>query len=631
MSCFSRNNRTRTDIAVPIGFALVVLWLCTRFGVRVLPLLGDNQHYFFIAERFAAGIPPHVSHFDPKAALSMMLTGWAIQIGRFFAIDDLLAARIASILALAVCTSGVWLLAVRLTSSRVAATTSVLLFLGSDLLLRTAAMGARPKIFLIASVVALLIAVCGRGYFVAGLLWGVAFLCWQPGALAGLATVEMGMRAPRPWRATFWILSGFVLIVLFYEAYFAWSGALGDQIEQVFLFPSVYMSHEHTVPRIAPLVRHGRWLFRIGAGMSLRSLTGWASLAALATAAAMVCRRPRGTLLRLWAVPGRTGFLVAAAAVYGFALYDYQGPPDSIPTLPFAAIAAGGWLSWVALAIGRAFNKRCCYIPAGLLMTLLAVAAVWTLDWRPPRVGLPSQKRSALEVGRLLDRGLSVYASGCTHLLAFNHVNNFLPYGFFLRGMREYLRGRFGVEVFVPERAGIPDVILWSRKRPGPLSDWLLANYRVVHVPEFARGKITVWLRRGVAWRLQSRYPSAFRRDSTAGETVECEIGGVGPEWASKSRSWRAAGRSVSRKGWCSRGSVARSKNVTVPRFSSAMTFSRPRTIERRRTSLPIVSSLSAVSLGTVAFPVTTRARETPCIVGGMGNPASSSTVGARS
>ena len=140
-------------------------------------------------------------------------------------------------------------------------------------------------------------------------------------------------------------------------------------------------------------------------------------------------------------------------------------------------------------------------------------------------------------VGRLLDGGLSVYASGCTHLLAFNHVNNFLPYGFFLRGMREYLRGRFDVEVFVPERAGTPDVILWSRKRPGPLTDWLLAHYRVIHVPEFTLERITVWLRRDLTWPLQSRYPSAFNRDSTAGGTVECEIGGAGPERASRSRS----------------------------------------------------------------------------------------------
>ncbi len=524
-------------MAAPVAFSLLTLWLCSRFGVGSAPLLGDNQHYFFIAERFAAGVPPHISHFDPKNALSMMLTGWAIRLGRILAIDDLLAARIASMLTLAACASGVWLLADRLLVSRIAAATSALLFLESELLLRTAAMGARPKVFLIAGVVALLIAVCGRRCFVTGLLWGAVFLCWQPGALAGLATVEMAIRAPRPWRAAFRILSGFVLIVLLYEAYFTWKGALGDQVEQVFLFPSAYMSHEHTVPRLASLVRHGRWLFRVGAAPSLRSLTGWASLAAVATAATMVCWRPRGTLGRLWAVSGRTGFLVAAAAVYGFALYDYQGPPDSIPTLPFAAILAGGWLSWAAVGIGRAFDARERYAPAALLIALLAVAVVRTVDQQPPHVGLSSQKRAARAVGRLLDGGLSVYASGCTHLLAFNHVNNFLPYGFFLRGMREYLRGRFDVEVFVPERAGTPDVILWSRKRPGPLTDWLLAHYRVIHVPEFTLERITVWLRRDLTWPLQSRYPSAFNRDSTAGGTVECEIGGAGPERASRSRS----------------------------------------------------------------------------------------------
>ena len=67
------------------------------YGVIDLPLLKDNQHYFYMSERVASGVSPHKSHFDPKHALSMLLTGAAIFAGRALGIADLTSARFLSL------------------------------------------------------------------------------------------------------------------------------------------------------------------------------------------------------------------------------------------------------------------------------------------------------------------------------------------------------------------------------------------------------------------------------------------------------------------------------------------------------------------------------------------------------
>ena len=79
-------------------FALSIV-VCLLRGPAGMALLADNQHYFFIAERAASGVAPHLSQFDPKNALSLLITAAAIKVSRLSGIgDDLAAARWISIL-----------------------------------------------------------------------------------------------------------------------------------------------------------------------------------------------------------------------------------------------------------------------------------------------------------------------------------------------------------------------------------------------------------------------------------------------------------------------------------------------------------------------------------------------------
>jgi hypothetical protein len=67
--------------AVLFGLAL---WLLRLYEPFDRPITIDNQLYFYVAERVAAGVPPHLSLVDHKHALSAMLSGWAMWPGRVF-------------------------------------------------------------------------------------------------------------------------------------------------------------------------------------------------------------------------------------------------------------------------------------------------------------------------------------------------------------------------------------------------------------------------------------------------------------------------------------------------------------------------------------------------------------------
>jgi hypothetical protein len=110
---------------------------------------------------------------------------------------------------------------------------------------------------------------------------------------------------------------------------------------------------------------------------------------------------------------------------------------------------------------------------------------------------LPLQQRLAGRVGEMLRAGDSVWAIGCTHLLAFNHVSNFVEYGFFFRGMERYLQRLHGArEMRLRPDGELPDVVLLSRARPERLDNLLARYYERVPDEEFERQYIRVFRRR---------------------------------------------------------------------------------------------------------------------------------------
>jgi hypothetical protein len=129
------------------SIGLLLVFISFNVGIGEVPLLSDNQMYFYISERVASGHPPYTSQFDPKNALSMMIWGLTIWIGRLFGVSDLLSARALSLLVIGASVGMTWLVTYRLTGSSRAAVFSALAAFSFPGYLSLASMGCRPKSF----------------------------------------------------------------------------------------------------------------------------------------------------------------------------------------------------------------------------------------------------------------------------------------------------------------------------------------------------------------------------------------------------------------------------------------------------------------------------------------------------
>ncbi|MEN8184606.1 MAG: hypothetical protein ABFS46_18950, partial [Myxococcota bacterium] len=309
---------------------------CLARGPGRLPLTLDNQHYFFIAERAASGVPPHVSHFDPKNQAGMLLSALAIRAGRGVGMPDVVSARVASIAAAAGSVGLAWAVAHCVSGSQLAGHLAALAMLSFGGFLQMGAMGARPKVFLVFFLLAAAWAVCRRRAFLAGLLAGLAFLCWQPALLALVAAVAVLALTPQPGRALVGVGLGAALPLLLYELYFAGHGALGVQLEQAYGFPARYMTHAG-----GEFFSHASSFFRLRGGASTESLLPLGFAAILGVFWAQLLRDPRRLPGRIGGDPGRAYLLVCGAGALAFTLYEYQTYIDGFFVIPYVAVLAG--------------------------------------------------------------------------------------------------------------------------------------------------------------------------------------------------------------------------------------------------------------------------------------------------
>jgi hypothetical protein len=396
-----------------LAFAAGVAACCWR-DPATLPFTLDNRHYYFIAERAASGVPPHVSHFDSKHQLPMLVTAAGIRAARAVGASDVAGARAVSILAAAGTVALAWITGRALGASRLAGHVAALVVLGDEGFLTMAAMGAREKVFLAFFELLATAALARRRPAAAGIGAGLAFLCWQPAGIVGAAALAVLAAAPDRSRALPRFALGALAPVLAYHAYYAAHGALAVEIEQAYRFPALYMAGADSDLRHRVL-----GFFRLAAGPSLRSAVPLLFVAVPASAAAAALRRPRGAAARAAAEPGLVHALLAGAGTVAFSLVDYQTYVDGFFALPFAALALGWAAARGVEALAAAPGRRA-------LRATLAAAAVAAFGLRaalqPPvrAVGpeLADQRALAAEVRALLDRGRSVWAVGCVHLLA---------------------------------------------------------------------------------------------------------------------------------------------------------------------------------------------------------------------
>jgi hypothetical protein len=177
-----------------------------------------------------------------------------------------------------------------------------------------------------------------------------------------------------------------------------------------------------------------------------------------------------------------------------FTLYDHQGYADLLFPLPFVIVFSSFFLTMV---VDRAPKFGRWIIV--LLFAYLALLSVHGMRrWPSLPFTVQDQIRNGATLRRILDEGESVFASGCVHLLAFAHSENWVRYGVPSPQLDRYLADKHHVDVWVPEKDGArPSIVLVSRGGPQGIEIWLERNYVQVRAPEFERERVRVFRMRG--------------------------------------------------------------------------------------------------------------------------------------
>ncbi|MGB3564758.1 MAG: DolP-mannose mannosyltransferase [Thermoanaerobaculia bacterium] len=470
-------------------FFVVTLAIACLLGVTDLALDGDNEHYFFMAERAASGFSPYHSHFDSKQGLSMLLTGLVIALGRPLGLGDLAMARVLSLVVLGLSLWLTWWLTLSLTGSRRAGSFAGLAMIGFSGYLYQAVMGSRPKVFLVLFMLLTMLLFVQRWHFWAGVSAALAFLCWQPALLMlGVMLLVLLVCSDRLESITR-VLAGALLTVVAYQLFFFLHGSMGEQLRQTYYFPAKYMRHEFSWAA-GPLNKLPQlWFEGFGRFNLLPLLAG---LGLIGSGIGWLRRVKQGG--RLAGGPSRGWLYVSLCFVAWilFTVYDHQGYMDLFVLLPFLAIIVGATLDRWVTRPGRPIWEQ---VGVGVVLLGFGLLIYQGAQMHRTDFGLREQRVLATRVDRMLEEGEKIYAIECTHLLAFNKAENWSKFGFFFRGVGRYLRAeKKGRGVLRLNRQGErPSVVLVSHHVPREIRRELRRSYREVFDREFEQQGIRVF------------------------------------------------------------------------------------------------------------------------------------------
>jgi hypothetical protein len=522
-------------LLVALAICAITAAMAAGYGVATRPILADNQLYFFQTERCASGVPPHVSHMEVKTQLPSLIGGASIAIGRLAGIDDVHAGRVATVTAAALATIFGWLLVLELAAGSLAASRGAALagslgaargaaLAGSLAASRGAALagslgaargaalaaslvgaaaifsiyglfaeassGFQPKVYVVAFLLAAHLVCAQRRYLLTGITGACAFLCWQPAGLV-LASCGLAFLLDRrtSWRSLFVTVAGALLAFGVYEAYFAITGGLREQIEQEWLLA-------FGAPHKDKGWAEGVWFFVTEAQAFRHRPNGLPSVFLAVTALLWlgVLARPRRTFDALRERPGLVAFWIAAHIASAFTLYDHQAHPDMLLVQPYFAVACGIGAGWVFALLGRARAGAVLVGVAAIVFVGLGLHDAYNdvARARGGRTGLEAQRAMGRLVSMYYDHRGSVWALGSVHLIGFNRRDNWTSVG-----NVGHESSQIDMKTYRPLRDGVmPEIIISGRGlRPGA-SGWLAAEYVDITPVTLAAARIRVFSRK---------------------------------------------------------------------------------------------------------------------------------------
>ena len=499
---------------------LVAVAACLLYGPGELAFEGNSRGQFFIAERVASGVAPHISSISGKNSLSYLISGAGIYLGRMAGLPDYWSVRLLTILVLAASVGLCWVVTYRLvrdeggrepSDSRFAAHVAALSMISFSGYIFEATLGARPKIFLVFFIFLTLLAIIAKRPLWTGVAGALAFLCWQPALLVLAASIVPLLLWQRRGRSLGCWAVGLVLTFLLYEAYFVYHDAWREQLFQTFVFAGKYMSPVHTSvisnpARLLRSWREGFSLFNPAAAFLLFWMVAFWSVV-------LVDLRSAGSFMR--SRPASTFLQICAVGAVGFTLYDHQGYPDLFFLIPPLAIATGTGVIWIeeqAERLWLGYQRRQNHPPGDReppvpapgwkravrwsVVVALALIATGGDSRFGNRVGLDEQQGMAREIGGLSQEPDGIYAVNCTHLLALNRRPNWSEYGHIFRGVRALMLDQTSGPDRPPRKAGrLPELIVVSGRVPPEITIVLQSDYVKVNRRRYRKQNVAVWRR----------------------------------------------------------------------------------------------------------------------------------------
>jgi len=468
------------------------LTLLMAYDITGRAILADNQIFFFLSERAAAGVPPHISMADPKTQLSSLLTAVAIGAGHGLGLDTVMAFRAISIVSVL---TSVWLayrLAIVLSGHALAGPlAAAALFVVEGLFLEGAS-GGRPHVFTVTFILAAHLLMTHRRDVASGFAAACALLCWQPSAIV-LGSIGLSLLLCRdaPIRRAVGVTAGALLAAAAYESYFVWHGVAGEQLFQEFVLPT------GSIHEMASLAEN--FWFVITDARAYRPLPRLLPALFLLVVALRWLSwlaRPRAALEAVRSRPEVTAFWLAAHLGFAFTVYEHQAHPDLLLVQPYYAVACA-WLFAELVMMGAPARAR---LTAAWVVTAIVFGwgyaqgrLIARLTGPGAAFSLQDQRRMADAVRLYYDHRGSVWVLGSMHLLGLLHRDNWTQYGFFWDDLDRHM----DTNAYRPERDGrMPEIILSGRGIVPGQAGWRRLEYLDITPPRFQVHNVRVFARR---------------------------------------------------------------------------------------------------------------------------------------
>ncbi|QBR93659.1 hypothetical protein EXE57_16290 [Nocardioides euryhalodurans] len=389
----------------------------------------DAAVYAYAGQRVADGVPPYVGILNRSGPLAHLVPGVGALVGRVVGTDDLLAMRV--LLAL-VSVASVWLaylVARDWCGSRLAglvAGTTMLTFGG---FVHYATYGPREKTTMIFCILLTLWAIGRRRWVTAGVGTALATLTWQ-GAFFPLVVAALVALLLLPGRRSTlsalgrYLGAGVVVTAVTLLGFWV-VGALRAFLEGFLLVNLGYTEQRGLLEAWARVPEILRPVY----GWSTVLLIG-GSLACVVLAALAARRLDRASPTAVGVVATGAGVL----AELGFSLTAFQGWPDALVFVPFAALGTAGVLHLLT----RALDARARRAVLAVASVALLVAAAQG-SWSTRNTLLEEQREQAHALLAVTGPEATVLSIGSPQPLVLADLDNPIRHQMFLNGMTEFV------------------------------------------------------------------------------------------------------------------------------------------------------------------------------------------------